>query len=39
MINFKDDQPGPGTYEIHHQASLKTPKKFQFFGSTAERFP
>jgi hypothetical protein len=39
MINFKDDQPGPGAYEILHQKSLNTPKKFQFFGSTVERFP
>ena len=39
MINYKDDMPGPGAYELHSYNNIKTPAKFQFFGSTAERFP
>lgn len=39
MINYKDDMPGPGAYDVRSQSNLKTPAKFQFFGSTAQRFP
>jgi len=42
MIDFKDDQPGPGSYEPISSLSklqIKTQSKFQFFGSTVERFP
>jgi hypothetical protein len=35
MINYKDDMPGPGAYEVDSHNILKTPAKFQFFGSTA----
>ena len=35
MINFKDEQPGPGSYELAHKTMVdKTPAMFQFFGST-----
>ena len=39
MIDFKDDHPGPGAYELNHNKLEQTPKRFQFFGSTVERFP
>ena len=39
MINFKDDRPGPGAYDVKNALNTKTPRKFQFFGSTVERFP
>jgi hypothetical protein len=39
MINYKDDQPGPGHYEVQLNGKVKSMRKYQFFGSTVERFP
>lgn len=38
MIDFKDADPGPGAYEIARDVGNQAPNKFQFFGSTVERF-
>jgi hypothetical protein len=40
MIDYKDEQPGPGSYDP--PAPTTAPRvlpRFQFFGSTVERFP
>lgn len=40
MIDYKDEQPGPGSYDP--PALPPGPRvlpRFQFFGSTVERFP
>ena len=34
MIDFKDEQPGPGTYDVNSNIVDNTPVMFQFFGST-----
>lgn len=35
MINYKDEQPGPGSYEpLNKTPTNKVPQRFQFFGST-----
>lgn len=39
MIDFKDEDPGPGAYDIAKDGGNQAPNKFQFFGSTVERFP
>lgn len=39
MIDYKDEDPGPGSYEPARMSSNKVLQKFQFFGSTVERFP
>ena len=39
MIDFKDDEPGPGHYDAHFLRRNNTRGRYQFFGSTAERFP
>ena len=39
MINYKDEQPGPGAYEVNKNLIDSTPAMFQFFGSTVQRFP
>jgi hypothetical protein len=38
MIDYKDDQPGPGSYEVRSKTQSKKESKFQFFGSTVDRF-
>jgi hypothetical protein len=38
MINFKDDAPGPGSYDVNSKNEQSVPNKFQFFGSTVDRF-
>jgi hypothetical protein len=40
MINYKDERPGPGSYEFNDHEFSKNFKfhKHQFFGSTEERF-
>jgi len=38
MINFKDDAPGPGSYDVNLKPEQSVPNKFQFFGSTVDRF-
>jgi hypothetical protein len=39
MIDYKDEQPGPGSYDMPQAMTSQTPAIFQFFGSTVERFP
>ena len=34
MIDFKDEQPGPGAYDLTQNIVDTTPIMFQFFGST-----
>lgn len=38
MLGFEDHSPGPGSYNPSAKAHDKKPLKFQFFGSTVERF-
>ena len=39
MIDYKDELPGPGAYDLSHDIKDATPAIFQFFGSTVDRFP
>ena len=39
MLGFSDDAPGPGTYDPGKKIFVRRDGKFQFFGSTANRFP
>lgn len=34
IINFKDEKPGPGTYQVGNNMTEKIHPVFQFFGST-----
>lgn len=40
MIDYKDERPGPGSYNYEEMDERKKIKisKHQFFGSTVERF-
>ena len=39
MIDYKDERPGPGSYNVEPGSTKEKPAIFQFFGSTVERFP
>jgi hypothetical protein len=39
MIDYKDERPGPGSYNVAPGSTKAKPAIFQFFGSTVERFP
>lgn len=39
IINFKDEQPGPGSYDTNKARNRTILPEHQFFGSAAERFP
>lgn len=38
LIDYKDDEPGPGSYDPGQKIEKTTQKNFQFFGSTVDRF-
>lgn len=38
ILGYEDEDPGPGSYNIDKEKKKKFSKKFQFFGSTAQRF-
>ena len=38
MLGFDDDAPGPGSYNLSGLKKNNKESKFQFFGSTANRF-
>lgn len=39
IINFKDEQPGPGSYDTNKSKNRTILPEHQFFGSAVERFP